>query len=171
MTVKDRHIAIYTHPVSLLEDPDRIRAAHRGELMHLILYFLERLTEPSDIRCAVDRAFALQGITTTSWDLDNDFVAPLEKALSLPEVRPWFDEATTNLREVEVVDANGELHRIDRLVVGSDALHVIDFKVGHREEAHRVQVRLYQGLVATIFRKPARGYLLYIDEPAADEVR
>ena len=170
MTAKAAHIAVYTHPVSLLEDPDRIRAAHRGEVMHLVLYFLERVTDQSDIRRAVDRAFALQGSTTTGWDLERDFVTPLEQARWLPEVRPWFAEDTTNLREADVVDAKGELYRMDRLVIGNDAIDIIEFKVGHREEGHRSQVRLYQELVAAVFRKPARGHLLYIDEPAVVKV-
>jgi len=170
MTGIPPRIAIHTHPISLLENPERIRAAHRGELMHLILYFLKHVTSPSDIRRAVERAFALQGATTAEWDIENDFVTPLERALSLPEVQPWFAYRTTNLREVDLIDARGVLHRIDRLVVRNDAAEVIDFKVGHREDSHRVQLRLYHGLVAEALQRPVRGYLLYIDEPSAVEV-
>jgi hypothetical protein len=45
-------------------------------------------------------------------------------------------------------------------------LEVIDFKVGRREDNHPAQVALYRGLVKEIFRRPTRGYLLYIDEPS-----
>jgi hypothetical protein len=38
--------------------------------------------------------------------------------------------------------------------------------VGRREQGHRDQVALYQGIVEAIFRLPTEGYLLYIDEPA-----
>ena len=50
-------------------------------------------------------------------------------------------------------------------------MQVIDFKVGNREEGHRVQVELYQRLVEAIFDWPTQGYLLYIDEPAVVAVR
>ncbi len=43
---------------------------------------------------------------------------------------------------------------------------MIDFKVGRREEDHPAQVALYKGLVEDMFRRPVRGYLLYIDEPS-----
>jgi ATP-dependent exoDNAse (exonuclease V) beta subunit len=71
-----------------------------------------------------------------------------------------------NLREVEVVDAKGELHRIDRVVISEEVLEVIDFKVGRQEEDHPAQVALYKGLVKDMFRRPVLGYLLYIDEPS-----
>jgi predicted Ser/Thr protein kinase len=71
-----------------------------------------------------------------------------------------------SLREAEVIDAQGELHRIDRLIIGEDALAVIDFKVARREEGHREQVGLYQRIAEAVFHLPVKGYLLYIDEPA-----
>jgi len=52
------------------------------------------------------------------------------------------------------------------LVIAGEAMEVIDFKVGHREKDHLAQVSLYRGLAEAIFRRPARGYLLYIDEPS-----
>jgi hypothetical protein len=65
-----------------------------------------------------------------------------------------------------VIDAQGELHRIDRLVIGDTVHEVIDFKMGKREEGHRDQVELYQRLVEAAFQRFTKGWLLYIDEPA-----
>jgi hypothetical protein len=81
-------------------------------------------------------------------------------------VRPWFEKGVTNVREVEVVDAKGELHRIDRVVISEEFVEVIDFKVGRREKDHPAQVALYKGFVKGMFRRPARGHILYIDEPS-----
>lgn len=157
---------IYTHHISLVQDPERISSAHRGELIHLALYFLDHFSGIRDIEKAVLRAFSLRGEDRGRWELEKDYLRPLFSALSLPQVKPWFERGVANLRELEVMDARGELHRIDRLVIEEQALQVVDFKVGHREEGHLAQVSLYKGLIEAAFDRSTRGYLLYIDEPS-----
>jgi hypothetical protein len=166
MTMRVPRIRIHMHHISLVQEVDRVSSAHRGELMHLALSFLDHFSGIRDIERAVLQAFSLQGRDTRRWNIDRDYVSPLFRALSLPQVRPWFARGVTTVREVEVVDARGELHRIDRVVIDEEVLKVIDFKVGRREEGHLTQVALYKGFVEDIFRRPARGYLLYIDEPS-----
>jgi len=166
MNTRPPEIKIHTHPLSLVQDRDRVRSAQRGELIHLALAFLDHCTGRKDVERAILQAFALQGVDRARWDIERDYLGPLWAAISLPEVRPWFERGVQNLREVEVIDAQGELHRIDRLIIGEGIVKVIDFKVAQREEGHRAQVRLYQVIAEAIFRCPSQGYLLYIDEPA-----
>jgi hypothetical protein len=166
MSERPPEIKIHTHPLTLVQDLDRVRSALRGELIHLTLFFLDHCSGEKDIERAILQAFALRGFDRGRWAIEREYFNPLVTALSLPKVRPWFARGVETLREVEVVDAQGELHRIDRLVIGDEVLEVIDFKVGNREEGHRAQVDLYQRLVEAIFHRPVQGYLLYIDEPA-----
>lgn len=166
MTMRVPKVRIRMHHISLVQDLERVSSAHRGELIHLALSFLDHFSGVEDVERAVLQAFSLQGRDTGRWEIKGDFVSPLFRALSLSEVRPWFEKGVMNLREVEVVDARGELHRIDRVVIGEEVLEVIDFKVGRREEDHPAQVALYKGLVKDMFRRPTLGYLLYIDEPS-----
>ena len=165
MSVRPPDIKIHTHPLTLVQDPDRVRSALRGELIHLALFFLDYCSGEEDIERAVTQAFALRGFDRGRWAIEREYINPLVIALSLPQVRPWFAQGVESLQEVEIVDAQGELHRIDRLVIGDAVLEVIDFKVGRREESHRAQVDLYQRLVKTIFQRPVQGYILYVDEP------
>jgi hypothetical protein len=158
-------IKIYTHPLSLIQDPARLRSVQRGELIHLALFFLDHCSEAEDIERAILQAFSLLGHDRERWDIEKEYLRPLVAALSLPEVRPWFARGVKSLREVEVIDAQGELHRIDRLVIGDTVHEVIDFKMGSREEGHRAQVELYQRLVEAVFHRDTKGYLLYVDEP------
>jgi len=158
-------LRIRMHHISLVQDVDRVSSAHRGELIHLALSFLDHFSGIEDIERPVRQAFSLQGRDTGRWKIEEDYLKPLFRALSLREVRPWFEKGVMNLREVEVVDAKGELHRIDRVVISEEVVEVIDFKVGRREEDHLAQVALYKGFVEDMFRRPTRGYLLYIDEP------
>lgn len=166
MTMRVPKVRIRMHHISLVQDLERVSSAHRGELIHLALSFLDHFSGVEDVERAVLQAFSLQGRDTGRWEIEGDFVSPLFRALSLSEVRPWFEKGVMNLREVEVVDARGELHRIDRVVIGEEVLEVIDFKVGRREEDHPAQVALYKGLVKDMFQRPTLGYLLYIDEPS-----
>ena len=159
-------IKIRHHPVVLSQDPYRIGSAVRGELIHLAFSLLDHVSDRADVERVVLQAFSLQHVDRARWNIEEECCNPMVHALSLPLVQPWFAPGVVNLREVEVVDAQGELHRIDRLVIGKDVLAVIDFKVGKREAGHREQVELYTRLVEAIFKRPTHGYLLYIDEPA-----
>lgn len=165
MSTRPPEIKIHTHPLSLIQDPERLQSAQRGELIHRALFFLDQCTGREDIERAILRAFAFHGFDRARWAIERDYLNPLWTALCLHEVRPWFERGVRNLREVEVVDAQGGLHRIDRLIIGEEVLEVIDFKVGRREEGHRAQVELYQRLVEAVFHQSTKGYLLYIDEP------
>jgi hypothetical protein len=166
MSPRPPEIRIRTHPVSLAPDWDRRNSAMRGELIHQAFFFLDHGSDRKDVERAVWQAFSFHGVDRLRCTVEKDYVEPMVKALSLPQVRQWFAQGVTNLREVEVVDAQGEVHRIDRLVIGDGSLEVIDFKLGNRERAHLAQVGLYQRLTETIFQRPTQGYLLYIDEPA-----
>ncbi len=166
MAERPFEIRIHTHPLTLVQEPERVRLAQRGEIIHRALSLLEHCTGREDMERALLRAFALEGLDQARWAIERDFLNPLWAALSLPEVRPWFAGGVKSLREAEVIDAQGELHRIDRLIIGEDALAVIDFKVARREEEHREQVGLYQRIAEAVFHLPVKGYLLYIDEPS-----
>jgi hypothetical protein len=159
-------IKIHTHPLSLVQDSDRLRSVQRGELIHRTLFFLEHCSGNEDIERAILQAFASLGFDRARWDVEKEYLSPLVAALSLTDVRRWFARGVKSLREVEVIDAEGELHRIDRLVIGDTVPEVIDFKVGKREEGHRDQVALYQRLVEAVVQRSTKGWLLYIDEPA-----
>ena len=165
MKPRTPEIKIHTHPLSLVQEPDRLRSIQRGELIHRALFFLEHCSGKDDIERAILQAFASLGFDRARWDIEKEYLNPLVTALSLTDVRRWFERGVKSLREVEVIDAQGELHRIDRLVIGDTVHEVVDFKMGKREEGHRDQVELYQRLVETVFQRSTKGWLLYIDEP------
>jgi hypothetical protein len=194
------NLGIHRHALSLLEEPERIRMARRGELMHQAIRFLDSAggaaggaggaAAASDraangstasttsgafvdaaIEQAVLRAFAFLGENPDNWKLPADFVRPLAKALKLPEVRAWFAGGLTRLQESDILDVDGQVYRPDLVVVREGAAEIVDFKVGKREEGHAGQVRTYRELVGVIFKSSeVRTFLLYIDEPAVVEV-
>ncbi len=106
--------------------------------------------------------------------------------LSINEVKDWFfvnDKNAMNFNEKETVNYAGELKRIDRLVICSGRIAVIDYKTGRLDETKSVkykrQVREYIDILAGIYSnisntgKPdidISGYILYTDEKRVEKV-
>ena len=70
------------------------------------------------------------------------------------------------LCERELLDAAGERHRPDVLLLGKTATEVLDFKTGQPKPDHLAQVRRYLALARAMpgrGRLPARGWLVYFD--------
>ena len=112
-----------------------------------------------------------------------------------PEVRPEFDIPTIRTRilallehpdfggffgpkdgrsvftECDIVDKHGRLRRVDRLVVDTDEVTVIDYKTGHPSGDYAAQVRSYMEVLSDIYRgRRVRGYLAYVDANRVEEV-
>jgi ATP-dependent exoDNAse (exonuclease V) beta subunit len=87
--------------------------------------------------------------------------------LDVSEVVEWFTERPGRIigRETEVSDAQGHLFRIDRLVIGSGVVTVIDFKTGRDiEPSHIHQVRGYMGIMGELYpEKKVEGMIAYVE--------
>lgn len=154
-------LRIVTHPLSL-GDPERARAAKRGEVIHLALSLLSSPPSRRELETALRRALSLLGEDHGAWDLEA-LLRPLEALFRVPEVRAWFEAEA--YPELEVVDGEGGLHRIDRVVLSGDGVEVIEYKVGQREPWHRGQVKGYVELLRRVFpRREVKGWLVYVDE-------
>jgi len=193
---RNPNISIYCHPLSLAEEPERVRAARRGEVMHSALGWLGKVqaapgvpsaagapggTGAAAAPCGVTEAVAeravLKALATLeldpkAWKIEEEFVKPILRAFALPLFRQWFDPAARTLVEAELMDAAGDVYRPDRVAFRDGVIEIIDFKVGKREETHREQVNTYAGLLRSVFAgRQVTGYLVYIDEPAIVEVK
>ncbi len=66
--------------------------------------------------------------------------------------------------EMEVIDKEGIIHRIDRVVIDKDSVTVIEYKTGSQQQEHLSQIKLYMNLISDIFKdKRVEGYLYYLD--------
>ena len=74
--------------------------------------------------------------------------------------------------EVSILDADGELYRIDRLLISGDEVTVVDWKTGDPDEAKHVgQVSNYCRLAQGLYPgKTVRGILVYVDSLECREV-
>ena len=88
--------------------------------------------------------------------------------------RHWFDGTYRALNEITIVDASGEIHRPDRVLVekdqplGQGSALVIDYKFGQRNEKYRWQIRRYMKLLREMGYHDVQGTIWYCNETPDD---
>ncbi|MCM1051720.1 MAG: UvrD-helicase domain-containing protein [Paenibacillus sp.] len=89
-----------------------------------------------------------------------------------PEARQWFDGFSKVYVEREVLSADGELRRVDRVVWTADGeIHVIDYKTGRQDpRKYKRQVREYMEFFRKVENLPVRGFLYYLDSGEIVEI-
>jgi len=97
-------------------------------------------------------------------------LAAAEAILNAADMQPWFDPArhVRAWNEVEVVQPDGRLGRIDRLVLFEEALWILDYKSGTPDEAllprYRAQLAGYQAALRGLYGdRPVRAMLVFPD--------
>ncbi len=139
----------------------------RGEFMHSVFSHIEYIgnAPEKEVRNAV-----LQALQKTGPDFGvEETAASILKILALNEVSSLFRPLAGRrvLNEQEIVDAQGGLFRIDRLVIDEECVTIIDFKTGSdssSEERHIEQVKNYMKIVSGIISdRPVYGLLVYSD--------
>lgn len=157
---------------------ERIEETKRGEFFHEIL---SRITfeYEKDIEEIIK---SISAAKKEKYD-EEDARKTIIEFLSLEDVRKWFKKQPNRqiLREVEYVDEDGSLYRMDRLVIDPERITVIDFKSGeelpfHDEgllgQAYRNQIKKYMKLLEKLFpQKECKGYLAFIEAKHLEEVK
>ncbi|HEY4716702.1 MAG TPA: UvrD-helicase domain-containing protein [bacterium] len=145
----------------------------KGESVHKALCFIERLNEEKADEAI--KSALVNSLPATGAKFIKEMEGKIRALLEIPEVRKWFflDEEARVFCEVEVVTNNGDLKRIDRLILGKDSAVVVDFKTGEsgNESRDKNQVREYADIIKSIYpERTVRGYIAYIDSGLITEV-
>jgi len=154
-------------PIFLME-PRRREAIRTGELVHDLLSFIER------VPCNPVREEVLDFLNELvakhpGKALDNLGINALIDIMLHPAVQPLFfgPPSMRVWNEREIASEEGELYRVDRLVLRpDDGLYVGEYKTGKgpRQEDLK-QTRKYIDLLAEMYPKgPITGLLIYIDQ-------
>jgi len=151
-----------------LGDPlERLRLTERkrGIVLHKAL---EILKPGGDALSAVLQAMAANGLA------DEDAALELAEGLEWLAAQEFFPQCQQRgLREAELLDADGKIHRPDLMAfTGQEAL-VLDYKTGREDPSHHEQLRRYLRLVQELPQAeglPARGLIAYLDLKSLREV-
>ena len=144
----------------------------RGEVIHFMLSFIGNL-DHVDPKESLERA---QTQAQSRFPYIKDYagcIAILEKLFKSPKTKPFFHCGKAQvLTEKEIVNTQGHLKRLDRLMIGEKEVHIIDFKSSREgEDQYAAQVRDYMKIVATMYPgKTVKGWLVYLDEMEVEEV-
>jgi ATP-dependent exoDNAse (exonuclease V) beta subunit len=97
---------------------------------------------------------------------EGKIVKAVSAFLVMPEVRGWFEPKKDReiFVEAEFIDKNGNLFRMDRVIIYKDKVTIIDFKTGgENPEKYSAQIKNYLVIVSEVYGKPAQGFLAYVD--------
>ena len=159
-----RHCA--TRGIRQVPDAGRIslEEAKRGEFIHAVLSRIEFIAVDSERQ--IDEALEFCRLDVReSFDLPS-IKTKILALLGNPEVALLFAQRAGRYikNEQEITAADGQLHRLDRMVIDNDIVTVIDYKTGSESEEHHAQVRSYIRLAQELYpRRTARGLLAYVD--------
>ena len=139
----------------------------RGELIHRVLFFVDRLDE--DIEQELERI-----IERVNDELKTDYpIEPVKKNLleflSHEEIKPYFkaDPGRLIKKEQDFSDMRGSLFRMDRVILEEGQLSVIDYKTGTDKEAEKEyisQLKNYIRILKEIYPdKNIEGIIAYVD--------
>lgn len=147
-------------------------ARRQGELAHFFLSFVGNLDQAGLEEC-LRQAMAQAGSAFTAVHDAGAMEKDIRKLVQVPQIKPFFYTGKDEVFcEREIVDAFGETKRIDRLIVRTNSVDVIDFKSSkENSEQHHKQVSNYMKLMAQIYpRKKIQGWLIYLDEGSLEKV-
>ena len=133
-------------------------ARQYGNTLHFIL---------SQISSADDLSYVLNQMKNEGAINDiqlNDYKLEIEDLLSDEKISKYFQKDLKVRTESDIITANNETYRPDRVVYFDDYIQVIDFKTGQYLEKHQDQLKNYINIIQSIESKKVKGSLIYISE-------
>ncbi|MHB1665603.1 MAG: 3'-5' exonuclease [bacterium] len=152
----------------------------RGNILHFILSKINTLNKDNFEALLVEtiHSYISEFANSQKYFIDIDefeqktIANELNNIFKIKETKEWFFVKDVNVKiftEKEIVNYYGELKRIDRLMVFSDNIKVIDYKTGVPDELQLIkdknQINGYIGIISEMYQEMAvEGYILYIDK-------
>lgn len=172
--------AQYHDWIDFLKDefPDYGQVFHRdqifkGDILHLILSFIGN-THEQDKEQLLSEAVNQARRQYPQVEDFTEYEKTLKKALERDSLKQFFDVVKGEVfQEIDVVDPFGRTKRLDRLIVLDEEAWIVDYKSSRDDTGmYQKQVSEYIDIVKGIYpQKKVKGYLIYLDEFTAEEVK
>ena len=131
----------------------------RGIILHDIL---SDIVLPSDVDAAV-RSRLDDG--TIDAPQAAEYRSLIKDRIASVRERGWFPDDRSKVRtEVTIADADGRLHRPDRVVEEGGRIIIIDYKTGEESESYLCQLRRYARLYRDMGYADVQACLWYVYE-------
>jgi ATP-dependent helicase/nuclease subunit A len=152
-------------PVRLVEYTGiALRETRRGDFFHAALQLIYYLD--AEIDKQLDEAIRLARIVAPFEVIASESREIFLAALRIPEIEQYFigKEGRLVLNEQEFAAPDGSLVRMDRVVIDTDLVTVIDYKTGDEKPGYTEQITKYMSVLRDFYSgRPVQGLLLYID--------
>lgn len=143
---------------------DKLLPREWGELVHQILAKIRTINDIEQVLSPVISDGTINQ-ETSAW-IQERFMQMSQH----PQIAPAFDLSAQVKTECEILH-QGKVLRLDRYVELADAIYLIDYKTGQKEEEHLNQVHTYANALREMTDKEIRGYLVYLAENVIDVER
>jgi ATP-dependent helicase/nuclease subunit A len=128
-----------------------------GDLFHLAMSFID-IVDDKNIDELIEHSYKK---AKNALNYENENVKLLIKQ-TLKDLKIYFKDIDKSLNEKEFVNKDGEILRIDRLVIKNGKIIIIDYKTGKKLKKHKNQIKTYTKLF-----DDAKGILYYTQEREA----
>lgn len=140
---------------------NRLEARKRGKIVHKILECIKELKDIKELENLITLFMHRDGIEEKVKEELIDIFKEKEFIRFFQNLDNW-----EIFNEKEVCDSNGNIHRIDRLMIGNGRVIILEYKSGEeRNEEHVQQLNKYMRIIKEIFpEKKIEGFLVYIEQ-------
>jgi ATP-dependent exoDNAse (exonuclease V) beta subunit len=146
----------------------------RGELMHAILSGIEYVDD--DFPAVLDAVIRKVYLCAGEESRPEGHHARITEFVQSAEMRGYFERrpGRSVRTEQEMVDREGRLFRVDRLVEDPERVTVIEYKTGgdgDNEERHLGQMQNYLRIITELYAdRPVEGVIGYVDRKAVRHI-
>ncbi|MEO0293004.1 MAG: UvrD-helicase domain-containing protein [candidate division WOR-3 bacterium] len=119
--------------IHYLLDEEKKKAIKKGELIHKILFYIVDLNDLKEIDFIINRSLNEFNIKEENFFLKKELKSIIKNLFEKEEIKKWFLPGLKVWREKEVISQEGELYRLDRVIVKEKEVDIIDFKTGEEE--------------------------------------
>ncbi|MBN1693826.1 UvrD-helicase domain-containing protein [candidate division WOR-3 bacterium] len=143
-----------------------------GDILHKILYYIEDVNSLGKLDSIINQSineFAYPGERKV---LKEKTKPVIEEVFKKEEIKEWFSPGVEVWREQEIVSGDGNLYRLDRVVFGADAVHIIDFKSGEEPLSKwKKQLKKYKEVMSSYFPdKTIKTYIVDLNSAEVIEI-
>ena len=141
------------------------KSIKRGEKLHSILSYIYDYNGIEDgLKKAINK-------NIISSEESKDYLSVIKKMFENEMIRSLFDPSKKSKNEIEVLDRNAEIFRLDRVVqTEKNKIIVIDYKTGSEKTQDKIQVENYISLLKSLNYKSVEGRIFYLDSNKMKEV-
>lgn len=140
---------------------NRLKAKKKGEIVHKIMESIKELKDITELENLID-------LFLHKYRIEEKIKEELIGIFKEKEFMRFFQnlDSWKIFNEKEVCDSSGNIHRIDRLMIGNDRIIILEYKSGEdKNDEHIQQLNGYMRIIKEIFpEKEIEGFLVYIEQ-------